>query len=76
MYTFIREMSSKVNIFTGTAILTIAIVFLSETITVIYATFSGVTNLKVALVLPARSCIQAAKLPFDIKVEIDAIAYI
>ncbi|MFH1860770.1 MAG: Rid family detoxifying hydrolase [bacterium] len=25
---------------------------------------------------PARSCIQAAKLPFDIKVEIEAIAYI
>ena len=26
--------------------------------------------------LPARSCIQAAKLPFGIRVEIDAIAYI
>jgi 2-iminobutanoate/2-iminopropanoate deaminase len=25
---------------------------------------------------PARSCIQAARLPFDIRVEIDAIAYI
>ncbi len=25
---------------------------------------------------PARSCIQAAKLPFEIKVEIEAIAYI
>jgi len=25
---------------------------------------------------PARTCIQAGKLPFDIKVEIDAIAYI
>jgi len=25
---------------------------------------------------PARSCIQAARLPFDIKVEIEAIAYI
>ena len=26
--------------------------------------------------LPARSCIQAAKIPFSLKVEIDAIAYI
>lgn len=25
---------------------------------------------------PARSCIQAARLPFDIRVEIDAIAYV
>jgi 2-iminobutanoate/2-iminopropanoate deaminase len=25
---------------------------------------------------PARSCIQAARLPFDIRVEMDAIAYI
>ena len=26
--------------------------------------------------LPARTCIQSAKLPFDLRVEIDAIAYI
>jgi len=53
MLTFIREMSIKVSVFTGTIILTCAIVFLSETITIFHAIFIGVSSLKVALVLGA-----------------------
>lgn len=41
-----------------------------------YSRFNEVYRRYFQGVLPARSCIQAAKLPFGIRVEIDAVAHI
>ena len=41
-----------------------------------YGRFNEVYKRYFTEISPARSCIQAARLPFDIRVEMDAIAYI